>query len=109
MRAISLPAFGSSELFHVKEMPDPAPKEHEVKIKIKVAGFNPVDCKRRKGEFSDPLPLVLGADCAGIIESVGSKVKGFKVGDAVLAFVFGQGSNGTWAESVCIDELFVWI
>lgn len=108
MRALSLPAFGSSELFHIKEMPDHAPKEYEVKIKIKAIGFNPVDYKMRKGEFPAPLPLVLGADCSGVIESIGSKVKGFKEGDAVLAFVFGQGSNGTYAESVCIDELFVY-
>jgi NADPH:quinone reductase-like Zn-dependent oxidoreductase len=107
MRAISLPAFGASELFHFKEIQDPVPKEYEVKIRIKAAGFNPVDYKMRLGEFPTQLPVVLGADCSGVVESIGSKVKAFHPGDAVLALVFGQGSSGTYAESVSIDERFV--
>src|SRR3954467_15117438 len=41
-----------------------------------------------------PLPLILGSEGAGVIEAVGPKVKGFKVGDRVAY----AGPIGAYAE-----------
>ena len=59
----------------------PKPGPGEVLIKVHAAGVNPVDWKR-KAEIP-------GFDAAGVIDSVGAGVTGFKQGDAVLAWVQG--------------------
>ena len=59
----------------------PKPGVGEVLIKVHAAGVNPVDWKR-KAEIP-------GFDAAGVIDSVGAGVTGFKPGDAVLAWVTG--------------------
>jgi NADPH:quinone reductase len=107
MKAILLKQFGGSEAFEMGEVALPTPKKGEVRIRIKAVGFNPVDYKIRKGEFGGNCPVILGADCAGLIDEIGEEVSGWKKGDEVIAFVFGQGSNGTYAEYVCISTAFV--
>ena len=59
----------------------PQPAAGEVLIKVHAAGVNPVDWKR-KAEIP-------GFDAAGVIDSLGAGVTGFKPGDAVLAWVTG--------------------
>ena len=46
---------------------------------------------------------ILGADIAGTVESVGSKVSDFKSGDAVFGDIAGEGFGGL-AEYVCVHE-----
>jgi NADPH2:quinone reductase len=107
MDTIILDQLGDSSHFQLKKLPDPMPKAGEVRIHIKSCGFNPVDCKIRQGAYAPVLPIILGADCSGVIDAVGEGVEHLKIGDEVMAFVFGQGSNGTYAEKVCISEPFV--
>jgi len=107
MKAIVLKKFGDLSHFSFEELSLPEPKDGEVRIKIKAVGFNPVDYKTRKGSYPVALPVILGADCSGFIDKIGANVSNFEPGDEVIAFVFGQGSNGTYAEYVCIDASFV--
>jgi len=107
MKAIVLNALGGVEHFSEIDLPIPQPKEGEVRIRLKAAAFNPVDAKMRLGEYKLTLPKILGADASGVIDAVGKNVKDFKEGDEVSALVFGQGSNGTYAEYVCISTDFV--
>jgi NADPH:quinone reductase-like Zn-dependent oxidoreductase len=52
------------------------------------------------GGLLKPKHRILGADIAGTVEAVGSKVTQFKPGDDV----FGEGSYGGFAGYVCVDE-----
>ncbi len=108
MKAIAINAFGDSSQFKLLDLPMPEPKENEVRLRIKASGFNPVDYKIREGHYGGgSFPLVLGSDAAGVIDKVGSGVKEYQAGDEVYALIFGQGSNGAYAEYVCIDTSFI--
>lgn len=107
MKAIVLEAFGSTDGFKEVDIPIPEVKSGEVRIKIMASGFNPVDVKTRMGRKGNKLPLILGADCSGVIEAVGQDVTRFSVGDEVYAMSFGQGSNGSYAEYLSIPVEFV--
>lgn len=107
MKAVVLESIGDVGGFKLKEMVKPAPNRNEVRIRIKAAGFNPVDAKMRVGDYPLKPPVILGADCSGVIDAVGEDFHEFSVGDEVMAIVFGQGSNGTYAEYVCVPRQFV--
>jgi NADPH:quinone reductase-like Zn-dependent oxidoreductase len=63
----------------LQTVPTPKPGAGQVLIKVYAAGVNPVDWKRQA--------QIPGFDVAGVIDSVGPDVRGFKPGDAVLARV----------------------
>lgn len=106
MNVISLRSFGETNHFHLEEVPIPAPKRGEIRIRIKAVAFNPIDCKIRKGEYDGHLPIILGSDCSGVIDAVGLGVQHFSVGDEVYAMPFGQCSNGSYAQYVCLPYQF---
>jgi NADPH2:quinone reductase len=107
MKAVILNELGSVEHFQLVDLPLPVPKAGEVRIRILAAGLNPVDAKTRQGLYGNVAPMVLGADCSGVIDALGEGVKEFAVGDEVYALAFGQGSNGTYAEYLAISTSFV--
>lgn len=108
MRAIIIEEFGDLQKLQEHERPKPKPRRNEVRIKIKAIGFNPVDCKRRLGLYEEKgLPLILGSDCSGVIDAVGHLHSEFSEGDEVCGFAFGQGSNGAYAEYICLPTQFV--
>ena len=75
------------------ERPDPVPGAGEVLIRVAAAGVNRPDILQRQGAYPPPpgasdLP---GLEVAGILESIGEGVSGWRVGDAVCALVAGGG------------------
>ena len=70
------------------------PGPGELLVQSRAIGVNYVDIYYRTGLYSIPLPATLGREGAGIVLSVGAKVKGFKAGDRV-AYV---DPNGSYAE-----------
>ncbi len=106
MKAVVLEAFGDTSSLQLKEVEKPHPKNGEIRIRIKASGFNPVDCKLRKGLFGGSVPLILGADCSGVVDAIGENAKGFAIGDEVYAMPFGQCSNGSYAEYLCLPCTF---
>jgi NADPH:quinone reductase len=107
MKAVLLEKFGGSEHFKMGDLPDPQAQAGEVRIRVSCAAFNPVDYKMRLGAYGGDLPLILGADCSGVIDQVGPHVKGLAMGDEVVAMPFGPCSNGSYAELVCLPASFV--
>lgn len=107
MKAIVLEAYGDASHLKLKTVETPQPQKGEVRVRIKAVGFNPVDCKIRQGMYGGNLPIILGVDCSGVIDAIGSDVSGFTVGEEVIAFAFGQCSNGSYAEFVCLPIQFV--
>jgi len=66
------------------DLPMPEPGEHDLLVRVEAVSVNPVDTKVRSPKPQvEAQPKVLGYDAAGVIESVGMKVEGFRVGDHV--------------------------
>ncbi len=107
MKAVILEAFGDTSNLKFKQIDTPQPRKGEVRIRIKAAGFNPVDYKIREGLYGGQVPMILGADCSGVIDAIDPETKGFAVGDEVIGFAFGQSSNGSYAEFVCLPAEFI--
>jgi NADPH:quinone reductase-like Zn-dependent oxidoreductase len=90
MKAVRIHEFGKPEVLVYEDAPRPEPKPSEVLVKVHAAGVNPVDWKIRGGAFGkgkSPLPMILGGEIAGTVESCGAEVKGFKPGDEVWALL----------------------
>lgn len=64
------------------EVADPGPGE--VRLRHTAIGLNFSDVYLRTGLYPRPLPSGVGSEAAGVIEAVGKKVKGLKVGDHVV-------------------------
>lgn len=59
-------------------------RDNEVLIKIKAAGMCHTDMVARDQDYEVPLPVVLGHEGSGVVEKVGSAVRGIEVGDHVV-------------------------
>jgi len=114
MKAILCTAYGPPEVLRLGELDKPTPKSNQVLIRVQSAAVTISDCIVRSGKvrpllwlpmrifvgFGRPRNPVLGLDLAGEVEAVGSAVRRFKVGDAVIAFT---GKHfGAYAEYVCL-------
>ncbi len=108
MKAIVYEQYGPPEVISFKEIDKPAPGAGEVLVRVCAASVNPYDWHFLRGTpkfvrlfmgLSKPKSPRLGADVAGIVESVGSGVTRLKAGDAV----FGTG-KGSFAEYACGKE-----
>ena len=60
------------------------PKEGEVLVRMASAGVCHSDYHVMKGEWSMPLPMVLGHEAAGVVEKIGAGVSQVKPGDHVI-------------------------
>ncbi|GMM33912.1 bifunctional alcohol dehydrogenase/S-(hydroxymethyl)glutathione dehydrogenase [Saccharomycopsis crataegensis] len=65
------------------------PKAHEVRVKVLANAMCHTDYYSWSGADSelndDGLPVILGHECSGVVESIGEGVEGVKVGDHVIA------------------------
>lgn len=106
MKAAVIRQYGSAEVLHIEEIPQPQIKPDQVLVKVYATTVNPIDWKIRKGmlRFLPGLqfPLVLGFDISGEVVAVGDRVTQFKVGDLVYASTGLPG--GGYAELVTIPE-----
>lgn len=69
--------------FSIEAIQVAAPREHEVRVRMVATGVCHTDLVARDG-FPVPLPIVLGHEGAGVVESVGRKVTRVKPGDHVV-------------------------
>ena len=87
MKAIIIREFGPPEVMRYETLPDPEPRYGEVRIRIHAATVNrTLDVSVRRGTEAHRgaiLPLILGVDCAGVIDKVGDGVTGFRYGERV--------------------------
>lgn len=89
MRACVLTATGGSPAEHlaITDVPDaPVPQAGEVRVAIRAAALNHLDLFVARGMPGSALqfPHVVGADGAGVVESVGPGVTAVRPGDRVL-------------------------
>ena len=81
--AIRIHENGGPEKLKWEEVDVGAPGPGEVRVRNTAVGLNYIDTYHRSGLYPVPLPTTLGSEGAGVIEAVGPRVKGFKVGDRV--------------------------
>ena len=105
MKALLCKQFGPPESLVVETLPDLVPGENQVVIDIHAASVNFPDTLIVQGlyQFKPALPFSPGGECAGVVSSVGAKVKTVKPGDKVIAFT----GWGAFAEQVAADPLQV--
>jgi len=89
MRACVLAATGGLDKLAIIDVPDaPAPKAGEVRVRIRAAALNHLDLFVADGlpggGTADRFPFVVGADGAGVVETVGPGVTNVEPGDRVL-------------------------
>ncbi|NCF97481.1 MAG: zinc-binding dehydrogenase [Euryarchaeota archaeon] len=96
---VAITKAGSPSVLKILEMDMPIPKEGEVCIEVHFAGINFADTLMRLGLYQPrpPFPFTPGYELSGTINSLGSGVTGFEVGQRVVAAMptGGQSSHVT--------------
>src|SRR6204780_2160811 len=108
MKAIVYRCYGNSDVLKLEEIAKPAPADDRVLVKVHAASVNPLDWHYMQGKpyvmraaagVGKPDSILIGADFAGTVESVGKSVTRFKPGDEV----FGD-RDGAFGEYVSVRE-----
>ena len=111
MKAIVYTKYGTPDVLELKEVEKPQPGKDELCIRVRAASVNRTDCANLTAKpfimrfmlgLFKPANQILGTEFSGDVESVGSDVSSFKVGDKVFGFFDGVLSS--YAEYLCISE-----
>ncbi|MCP4761837.1 MAG: NAD(P)-dependent alcohol dehydrogenase [archaeon] len=119
MKAMVYERYGPPDVFHLKEVEKPTPKDNEILVKIYATTVNAAVKLIRSGVHPDskiftialrvmygfrkPKNPIIGYEFAGEIESIGKDVKTFKKGDKVYGTATGL-KDGAYAEYICLQE-----
>lgn len=116
MKAMVYESYGPPDVLQVKDVTKPTPKENEILIRTQATTVTSADRRARSLDVptgfgiiarlvfgvSRPKQPILGTEIAGVVESTGTNVSRFKVGDQV--FGFPGLSMGGYAEYQCMPE-----
>ncbi|MFC8193960.1 NADP-dependent oxidoreductase [Streptomyces sp. NPDC060006] len=98
MKAIVFDEFGGPDVLHEADVEVPQPGPGQVRIRVKAAGLNALDGKKRAGMleavYPTTFPAVPGGELAGVVDALGEGVSDVQVGDEVL----GWSDTGSYAE-----------
>ena len=96
MKAGRIHSFGPPSVIVIDEIPRAAPEEGELVVRVAAAGVGPWDALIREGKsvVQPSLPIILGSDLAGFVDSVGAGVVQFKPGDEVFGVTNKQFCGG---------------
>jgi NADPH:quinone reductase-like Zn-dependent oxidoreductase len=104
MKAIVHERYGRPDVLELREVAVPGPTDDQVLVRVHASSVNPVEWYGVTGPFfarpgnglRRPTFTGVGADVAGIVETVGQDVEGLAPGDAVYGV-----AAGAWAEYAC--------
>lgn len=116
MKAVFCTAYGLPNVLEIQKIMKPSCKDNEILVRIIATAVNSGDVRVRglavEGfmkimmrltlGFSKPRKPILGTVYSGIVESVGSEVSKFKVGDKVFGMTGFD--FGTYAEYIAVKE-----
>ena len=105
MKAILCKSFGEPENLILEEVQDLKPKKGEVLVEVHSASLNFPDTLQIAGkyQYQPPFPFTPGSEAGGIIIGLGQNVKGFTIGDRVMA----NPGIGAMAEQLCVKSHLV--
>lgn len=136
MRAMLLehPQPAEKAPLRLREMDDPEPDSHEVRVRIRYCGVCHTDLHMVEGDLPLPkLPVVPGHQIVGVVDAVGREVRGIRAGDRVgvpwlyatcgkcryclsghenlceQARFTGYSVNGGYTEAVVVQEDFCYL
>ena len=96
MKIIHVKEPGGPEKMELVEVPKPQPGPGQALVRLAAIGVNFIDVYFRMGRYKADLPIVLGNEGAGTVESIGAGVKEVAPGDRV-AWAMHRGSYGEYA------------
>jgi putative PIG3 family NAD(P)H quinone oxidoreductase len=102
MRAIIFDDFGDESVLRIGEVEPPAMSSDELRIRVRATALNRADLLQREGHYPPPSGAspILGMECAGEVMEIGADVRGWNVGDHVMALLAGGG----YAEEVVVHH-----
>ncbi|MBB4867014.1 NADPH:quinone reductase-like Zn-dependent oxidoreductase [Pseudomonas nitritireducens] len=106
-RAVRFHQIGGPEVLRIEPVDVRAPGPEEVRIRVKALGLNRAEALLRTDRYieSPRFPSGLGLEATGLIEAVGSQVRGFAVGDAVSVLPpTSMGQHPTHAEHLVVPQ-----
>jgi NADPH:quinone reductase-like Zn-dependent oxidoreductase len=105
MKQVMIVGKGGPDRLQVRESPDPAPQQGEVRIRVRASGVNFADILARRGLYPDapPLPAVVGYEVSGVVDDVGDGVDRAMIGTDVLALT----RFGGYADVVSVPAIQV--
>ena len=113
MKAIVYEEYGFPDVLELQDIDKPVVFDDDILVRVRAASTNPLDWHFMRGKpyfmrgtsgLRKPKRKILGADLAGRVEAVGSKVTHFQPGDEVFGSIFSYGFVGAFAEYVCVTE-----
>ncbi len=89
MKAAVMRAHGAPGVLQIEDMPIPQPGPDEALVRVKASGVSYHDVVERNGTYRADahFPVVLGYEIAGVVEKIGERVTGVKIGDRVCCKV----------------------
>lgn len=110
MQAIQMNAFGGPEVLVPAVVPEPEFREGWITVRLQASALNWHDTLMRRGLYGSPLPIVPGADGAGVVAETGEDVLvlpslfwGQRESAPAPDFeILGDHRNGTYAELVSV-------
>ncbi|KPC52956.1 NAD(P)H-quinone oxidoreductase [Amantichitinum ursilacus] len=101
MRAVTQNQPGGVDTLQITQVERPEPAAHQLLVKVAASGINRADLAQREGNYPPPPgeSLIMGMEISGVVESVGSAVEGFSVGQRVFGLIGGGG----YAEYALLD------
>lgn len=100
MRAVRYRCAGGPETLAVEVLDDPVPAAGEILIDVAAAGLNRADALQRQGQHNLPPGAsgIFGMEVSGAVSGLGAAVKGFGMGDEVVALL----ASGGYATRVAV-------
>jgi NADPH2:quinone reductase len=95
-RAIQITAYGGPEQMRLVELPVGEPGPGQIRIRHHACGLNFIDVYQRSGLYTNPLPLTLGMEGAGVVEAVGEGVTHLAVGERAA---YASNPPGSYSEA----------
>lgn len=96
MKAVRVKGFGGVDQLEFVELPDPEPKQGQVRIRVEACGLNYADVMQREGLYPNgpKPPFIPGAEAAGVVEAGDA----LPTGSRVVAI----SGSGCHADRVCV-------
>ena len=101
MKRIIVQEPGGPEKMSLSDAPKPVPGPGQALVNIAFSGVNFIDVYFRTGLYKADLPITLGNEAAGTVESVGAGVTEVAPGDRVAYAM----TRGSYAESAVVPAV----